>query len=270
LVQRKRMLLLPQQRRRRSGLQVASRHGYKVPKEALADTTDWLLKPAGWDKKGVSGDEKIARIQFAAALVEAVDAGFVKDREPLNDAAASLLRFQNEDGSWQVDQGALGSPVNYGTAIATYMARRTLEAAYSDRFTDALIKANLWFLRTTPKSVLDEAAVLLALPSPEPGVRRCLDLLLSAQSSEGGWGPYPQARAEPFDTAVVLLALQKLNEPDRTGNAIARGRAFLAGQQQPTGGWTETTRPAGGRSYAQHISTSAWATLALILTDSKR
>jgi hypothetical protein len=70
--------------------------------------------------------------------------------------------------------------------------------------------------------------------------------------------------SESFDTAVVLLALRKLNKL-----ATARGRAFLIASQRPDGGWPETTRPPGGQSYAQHISTSAWATLALLLTDSQ-
>ena len=55
-------------------------------------------------------------------------------------------------------------------------------------------------------------------------------------------------------------------ELERTRGPIARGRSFLLAQQQPGGGWPETTRPPGAQSYAQHISTSAWATLALILT----
>jgi hypothetical protein len=72
--------------------------------------------------------------------------------------------------------------------------------------------------------------------------------------------------AEPFDTAVVLLALSDLRQPQ----SIARGRKLLIARQRPDGGWPETTRPPGAQSYAQHISTSAWATLALILTDSER
>src|SRR5260370_35108678 len=82
-------------------------------------------------------------------------------------------------------------------------------------------------------------------------------MILRAQSSDGGWGPHPMAAAEPFDTAVVLLALR---EPA----AVARGRAFLIARQRPDGGWPETTRPPGAQSYAQHISTSAWATLSLL------
>ena len=47
---------------------------------------------------------------------------------------------------------------------------------------------------------------------------------------------------------------------------IVRGRAFLLTQQQPDGSWIETTRPPGNVSYAQRISTTGWATLALLAT----
>jgi hypothetical protein len=38
-------------------------------------------------------------------------------------------------------------------------------------------------------------------------------------------------------------------------------------QQLADGSWPETTRPAGQSSYAQRISTTAWALLALFETD---
>ena len=44
------------------------------------------------------------------------------------------------------------------------------------------------------------------------------------------------------------------------------GRAYLLATQQEDGSWTETTRPAGATSYAQRISTTGWATLALLAT----
>jgi hypothetical protein len=245
-------------------LYAAAKRGYNVPAVALADTTKWLLQPAEWDtNRGNPGfsDKKLARIQFAAALVEAGETG-----DALTRAAESLLPDQEADGSWKVDVGAVGSPATYGTALATYMARRTLEAAYADRFAGALINANRWFLASRPRSTLELAAVLLALPGAEPLAQRSLNTLLAAQSADGGWGPYPAAPTEPFDTAVALLALQKANE----SKGIARGRAYLIAQQQSDGGWIETTRPPGGHSYAQHISTCGWAALALISTDSKR
>jgi hypothetical protein len=96
------------------------------------------------------------------------------------------------------------------------------------------------------------------------GRNEALDLIRRAQTSDGGWGPRANSPAEVFDTALVLLAI-------RDHAALVRGgRGFLIRTQLPSGGWPETTRPAGGQSYAQHISTSAWATLALLATRPER
>src|SRR3989442_280926 len=73
--------------------------------------------------------KKLARIQFTAALAQATGAGFVPDRRALLEACAPLLSDQSPDGSWPADTGAVGSPVTYGTALSTYMARRALEQA---------------------------------------------------------------------------------------------------------------------------------------------
>ena len=83
------------------------------------------------------------------------------------------------------------------------------------------------------------------------------------QTSDGGWGPSSSAPAEIFDTAIVVLALKAAGET----KLIQRGREFLIRSQQTSGGWPETTRPPGSQSYAQHISTTAWATLALLATE---
>ena len=66
------------------------------------------------------------------------------------------------------------------------------------------------------------------------------------------------SRAEPVFTKTALA------------DAIARGRAYLIRQQLADGSWNETTRPAGQASYAQRISTTGWALLALIETGGAR
>jgi hypothetical protein len=245
-------------------LYAASERGYRVPTAALADTTKWLLAPGDWESNRENpgfGDKKLACIQFAAALRQAYDSGVIRDREALRQAAASLLAYQEEDGSWQADAGSsAASPVTYGTALATYMARRTLESADRAAFAEPIARANGWLLKARPGSVVDAAALLMASPDR----RDCHDLLLAAQSSDGGWGPHRMSPAEVFDTAIALLALRGAGEP------VARGRRFLAARQDADGGWPPTTRPSGGQSYAQRISTSAWAALALVLTDPKR
>src|SRR4051812_41648464 len=60
---------------------VAVRLRRRVPSAALADTTRWLQRPGDWDRNGGEGpfsNKKLARLQFAAALVEAHSAGLVK------------------------------------------------------------------------------------------------------------------------------------------------------------------------------------------------
>jgi hypothetical protein len=246
----------------------ARRAGYTVPDGALADTNGWLLQPERWDEvhgSPAASDKKLARIQFAAALAEAWRAGVTRDRKVLLQAAVALLKLQEADGAWRgawlVDTGGLpGAPATYGAALATYMARRTLETADKSRFAAAITRANRWLTAAKPGNLLDAAAMLLALPQSPEVRRKCLPMLLASQTSDGGWGPQPHVPAEAFDTAVVVLALRAARET----KPIARARAFLISLQEPSGGWPETTRPSGGQSYAERISTAAWVVLALL------
>jgi len=93
-----------------------------------------------------------------------------------------------------------------------------------------------------------------------------LNLLRAAQTYDGGWGPYAKSPPEVFDTAMALLALNEIHKDPGVEDLIRRGRVFLESQQQPDGSWVETTRPSGGESYAQRLSTTGWATLALLMT----
>lgn len=256
-------------------LYAARELGFEVPTGALADTTDWLTHPEAWEDNG--GDENfrdkaLARVQFAAALCAAVETGAVKDRKPLLTAAESLLPLQGDDGSWATSaQRTLGSPATYGPALATYQARRTLRAADPQRFARAITDADRWFRRNPPKTVLDAAAMLLALGnSDDPAAcaqrQRCLEVIRRGQAKNGGWGPYINSSPEPFDTAVVLLALREVQDAHTFTQMLRRGHGYLAASQLPDGSWLETTRPAGAESYAQRISTAGWATLALLAT----
>ncbi len=248
-------------------LYIAARHGHSIAKAALPGTTAWLEEPSQWDHNRGNpafSDKKLARIQFAAALAEATRAHVIKKRDALMAAAESIVRLQSRDGSWIVDADAeAGSPATWGTALATYMARGVLQAAGPKTFAAPIAKANRWFAAMQPKGVFESAVKLLAVPDASDLV----DKIVAAQSSDGGWGPREHAPSEAFDTAIVLLAL---NKAEAAPDAIVRGRAYLITNQEKNGGWPETTRPPGGHSYAQHISTSGWATQALLMTDAKR
>ena len=254
-------------------LYVARRLGWHVPGDALRGTTDWLARPSGWENNRGDprfSDKKLARLQFAAALAEATDAGLVGSRAALGDAAGRLAREQEPDGCWQVEaEAGPGSPVTYGSALATALARDVLRRADSRRFRDAIRKAEDCLAVQPLASVTGAAAVGLALRDrgDAPARRKVadsLELIRQAQASDGGWGPVPGQPAEPFDTAVALLALSRNHVP--LTSQFARGRDWLVRAQLPDGGWPATTRPPGGQSYAQHVSTSGWAALALLAT----
>jgi hypothetical protein len=102
--------------------------------------------------------------------------------------------------------------------------------------------------------------------------------LVRAGRRDGGWGPYANSPPEAFDTALVLLGLARVKAalgagPDRKdleaeiAEWIRGGREHLRATQEPDGGWPATTRPPGADSYAQRISTTAWAALALLATQ---
>jgi hypothetical protein len=251
-------------------LLLAKSRGYILPPDALTDTLEWLRKPAAWDdahsNPGFS-DRKLARIQFSAALAEAVRDVVADARNDLERAAELLLPLQESNGAWKIDTGGVtGAPATYGSTLATYMARRTLETAEKTRFEAAIVSANCWLRAAAPANVLDRAAILLALPDTAP---THLQPLLAAQNSDGGWGSQPHAPSEAFDTAITLLALNGVADASRT-EAIARGRAFLTKFQLSDGSWPETTRPSGFVSYAERISTAGWAAYALLSTDAER
>ncbi len=255
----------------------AARLGEPIADATLGETTDWLERPERWEHNGGEGpfsDKVLARIQFAASLADAVDSGRSKDRGALTRAADQVAGDQSGDGSWRVDvEGNVGSPATYGPVLATVMACRSLRAADLQRFTTPLDRADRWLRKTPVRSVLDAAAVVLGLvdendPDAVAQRRRALDLIGRSEASRGGWGPFLNAPAEPFDTAMVLLALARCRDEEFPGRseAIRRGRAYLAAVQRPDGSWAETTRPPDGESYAQRLSTTGWALQALLAT----
>ena len=248
-------------------LYAASRKGIQISDESLADTTAWVSQPRRWaENKGDPGfsDKRLANVQFASSLLAAFEAGRVRDRRPLEEAARMLVADQDADGSWKIDTGnTLGSPATYGTPLATWMALRVLKKADLAEARPATQKAGRWLRQLKPNNLLAAATLLLASAGDRA---QCLALVRRARTSDGGWGPYADSPPEVFDTAMVLLALAETRREPGIEEMIRRGRAFLLAQQNADGSWPATTRPSGEDSYAQMMSTSGWATLALLAT----
>ena len=249
----------------------------------LDGTLRFLGTPQDWDANGPNGpfkDKKLARIQFGAALAEAIGTGLLEDRDALDRGAALVAELQSPAGSWETDApGTIGSPVTYGRTLATAMAQQMLRLTGNHAYHDAIARAQHWFERTETKSVLDAAATLLGLasnPSDEADARRrqCLKVIRAGRSSDGGWGPFVNSQPESFDTALVVIALVgvrggvHVDKAERTNleDLIVGGRKHLLAAQEPDGGWPPTTRPPGVDSYAQRLSTTGWVTQALLAT----
>jgi hypothetical protein len=259
-------------------LLLAERSGIPVPRDALDDTIAWISRPKGWDRNGGRGpfnDKRLARIVFTATLKSAAEVRRDVKRSALISAAERLEVDQAPDGSWTIEgEDGVGSPASCGRALATLLARDSLRAADPERFRLAAQKADAWLLSREPKGVFDAAVTLWASSSAAEGSgpiaeRRLqsLDLIRRGRSDDGGWGPFVSSPPEVFDTAVVVLALGAAKPPgDDVRRLIRGGRAYLVATQRDDGSWTETTRPSGSESYAQHISTTGWALLALLET----
>ena len=262
-------------------LLTAGAKGYDIG-SSLDDTLAFLKQPASWDQnKAPAGvDNKgLARVQFAAALAMAERQGKAASTD-LEAAAKLLVADQKPDGSWQLDDSqSLGSPVNYGTILATWSARSTLIASGIQPDFFSVVQADRWIRGLTVESVLDASATILALELSSDVMaenlrRNCLSILRQGQSPTGGWGPYVTAAPQVYDTALAVLALSSLEAEPRLARsayrveelkeAIANGKKFIVSQQRPDGIWPETTRPANHESYAQRISTTGWAMLALL------
>lgn len=260
-------------------LYAAKRGGFAVPSEALASTTAWVRQPARWEhNKGDPGfsDQRLANVQFAASLLAAVESGQSDDRAALRAAARKVAADQGKDGAWRIEsQDTLGSPATYGTALATFTAWRILAEADASETKAAAAGAAAW-LRHSPMDNVPAAAMALRFSLRDSSLvstQRRTDAfaqLRRAQTTDGGWGPYADRPAEVFDTALALLALSELPHEGEVDAMIRRGRAFLLAQQRTDGDWAATTRPSGGESYAQRMSTTGWATLALLRTSSQR
>jgi hypothetical protein len=264
-------------------LLMAAHRGHDVG-GVLADTRAFLQSPAGWAaNKSHGDDEGLMRLQFAAALAAAGEKD-LNPAAPLVEAAKIILADQMPDGSWVPDAGdPPSSPLTWGTAVATWIARTTLIASGREPDDFAVAQTDRWLRTVEVATVPDAAGVVLGLGVTSDVMAdkqraTYLNLLRFAQRDSGGWGPVPNAEsATVFDTALVLLALQQLETDPRLARstyrveelreAISKGRAYLVAGQSADGSWPETMRGGAVSSEAQRLATTAWALTALLMEN---
>lgn len=257
-------------------LLISRQAGYAVDAKEVQTTIDWLRRPGEWSDNGPDGefnDRRLAQLQFSSALA-AAESKKESDHRPLRIAASMLASHLQSNGKWPSEQiGTIGSPITLGPFLATAQARNVLRQADARRFAEEVDRANRWLRDSKPKSILNAAAVLWAIahdsdPAAAKTRAHCRDLIRRGQSDDGGWGAYVSSATEPFDTAIVVLALYEDNEKDQA-KMIDKGRDFLIKTQLSDGSWPGTTRPALRESYAHRISTTAWCLQAIVTVTTK-
>lgn len=252
--------------------------GDAVPPAAFEGTDDWLSHPERWEnqeRKEAFHDTKLARLQFTLALAAGFQSGRIADRAVVQEAVETIAAEQSAEGFWPlVSDDDPGAPTTYGRALSTALITELLQTTDAPRYTSRIERARNWFEARPIVSVLDASAALLALGS-QPGIaatnkrQEALAVLRRGRSDDGGWGQFPNDPPTIFDTSLALLALDRMKASDEAVSWISGGRRFLLIFQNEDGSWPETTRPSGGVSYAQRVSTTAWAFRALTVTRPK-
>jgi hypothetical protein len=193
-------------------LYLASQKGYRLQPQILEETTRWLKTPDRWNEnKGDPGfnDQRLANLQFAASLQAAVQANAI-ERPALQIAARRVAIDQTASGEWPIDQNnAVGSPATYGSTLASYIALGILENAKVE--SNAIHRAQVALRQVEPNNTVSAAVLLLGASRGIDAGKKyqtALDLISAGEKSDGGWGPYSDSPPEPFDTALVLLALK--------------------------------------------------------------
>lgn len=262
-----------------TALFLAARAGRPVQPHSVRDLTEWLGRPRRWEQNGDKGpfsDKKLARLQFASALLGAADAGLIADPRAVREAALLVAAEQDANGAWRTDAaGVIGSPATLGWALATVVGKNVLGRADPLKYRESIARADRFVRAATVETVPDAAGVLLALgTATDPDATRqrsvAIKLLAEIENGSGAWGPTRNGADEVFDTAIAVLALRSLRASDATSGMIRRGREYLVKTQTADGSWPETTRPAGGTSYAQRVATTGWAVMALVSTADER
>lgn len=257
-------------------LYLAQRMGYAVDPDAMATATEWLSQPASWHDNGADEefkDKKLAAIQFGSALAEAVKSESVGQEQALAGAAKQVADHQRDDGSWNVDKSGLGgSPITYGDCLATAVSQTILLQSNREAFRSNIEKAGQWLRSAQPFAVSELAGQIIGLSGAEDNAAirqraRALSLIAKAKNRSGAWGQFASYRSEPFDTGIVLVALSTVEKTAEIREMISHGRQYLISTQLKDGSWPGTTRPAGTQSYAHRISTTAWATHGLLMTE---
>lgn len=254
-------------------LAVGKKHQYAVQSSDLAAMVGAL-------KKGVTAGGHTTGIAFEGS------AWARYDQWVGNNETAELLRYAKELVAVQAPSGAINDddrrlPVTGGTLETTFQAAQAWRQAYArtadEKWLPPLRRAES-FLATQSASfgqasgsggevyLQDLNFSLLGLLASgvtrtEPSASRLIQLLLSRQNADGGWGLAPK-QSDAFATGQTVYALKMAGFSDED-SAVARGIRYVVAKQDPSGAWRTYASSQGGADKAETM----WAVLGLVTVD---
>jgi hypothetical protein len=250
------------------------RSGSIVEPRVLESTFRWLETPDNWEKnRGLpeASDQQLANLQFAATLASAHQVQPERFKTAIEAASKLLIAQQSDDGAWRIeDLSTFASPITQGPILLTGQAARVLRLSQAPISQAALARATAWLERQEPRNTYEISSHILASiwldDDRNQLALRGLSKLAAAQADGGGWGPHANAPAEIYDTSLAIIALASTRPlTSKIKDVLSRGAEHLLRVQNADGSWNATTRPPGTESYAHCVSTTAWATQALLL-----
>jgi N-acyl-D-amino-acid deacylase len=192
-----------------------------------------------------------------------------------------ILNIQKDPGAWKttVDR----PPAEASNFTTNYVALRGLNRYGNAKQRDAIATragaVKQWLESTNAADTEDQVFRLrlaheLKLPSDK--VDRFVQILLSEQQAEGGWGQKREMEPDAYATGSVLVALREAGGLSCQHSASLRGIDYLLRTQKPDGSWHVVSRAKPLQEYFesgfphgkdQFISAFAtgWATEALLM-----
>jgi ankyrin repeat protein len=204
------------------------------------------------------------------------------------DALAYLLKgSQMPNGQWR----SLGGrpPLEYSDLTTTANAVRSLQTfapkPHRAGYAASVERAAAWLIAAQPYGIEEQAYQLLGLKwagadLKADAVQRMIRSLLAEQQPDGGWAPLPGMQSDAYATGQALVALHESGGADSTTSAYTRGVEYLLRTQLEDGSWHVKTRATPAQPYFESgfphgkdqfisIAASNWATMALVLAESK-
>jgi hypothetical protein len=195
-----------------------------------------------------------------------------------------LVSTQQPEGFWHRPASPNRAPIQDGdlsrTAQAMFALAMYPTPARKAEIASSLNRAAEWLSKQTPISTEERVMQLLALQwagRPPSASDARVKALIAQQRPDGGWPQTPNLVSDAYGTGQALYALHQLKVPE-TNAAVQKGIAFLLRTQAEDGTWHVKSRAMPIQPYFQSgfpyehdqwisYSATAWADMALILTD---